>query len=124
MNVKDGKIIGTGVASMDDIIKTKVTRTPRMEELTEADKATMERIKIRVEYLESQLAGGDCKAGVADGNGFTGPPPVAYTDAEKESMRRELGGLKAELAALTKRARESGLRRPELPFRPESIFPR
>ena len=108
-NVKRGRINGTGVATMEEIIKAKVVKSVQPRELTEEQKASIERIKIRVEYLESQLSGG---------TGFIGSAAVEYTDAEKEGMRKELGSLKAELAKLTKDTET------ERPFRRDRPLPR
>lgn len=115
-HVERGKIVCTAIATLDEIVKAKVAKAPLSKELTAEEKASIERIKIRVEFLESQLSGSVGKPS-ADGKGFLGPQGAEYTDAEKSSMRSELARLKAELASMTKSASPDGLR-PDRPIRP------
>ncbi|QTN34135.1 hypothetical protein HZ994_18030 [Akkermansiaceae bacterium] len=102
--VEGGKIIGSGIATFEEIVRSKVVRAPQSKELTAEEKAEIARIQIRVEYLESQLAEGAGKPAGGDGGGFLGPGAAGYTDGEKDTMRRELGQLKEKLGYLTRSA--------------------
>lgn len=112
--VERGRLVCTGIATLDEIVKAKAAKAPMSKELSAEDKAAIERIKIRVEFLEGQLSGSVGKPS-ADGKGFV-PQGAEYTDAEKSAMRSELARLKAELASRVKSASPSSERfRPERP---------
>lgn len=94
-NVEKGKITCSGIASKEEIDKATKVHVPIPNVLTAEEKAALGRLKMRAEYLESQLSDADPKeSGVLGGSGDD------YSKAEMDAMRKELEGLKKRLKAL------------------------
>mgnify|MGYP003681026420 CR=1 FL=1 len=70
--------------------------------LTMEEVAQMERIKIRIEFLEAQIAGNAGSATVSGTTGYVGTVTFEHSEAEKEAMKKELELLRAQLAAASK----------------------
>jgi hypothetical protein len=93
-SVEKGKITCSGVATKEEIERAKRVDVQRPRELTAEEKASLGRLRMRAEYLESQLSDEDTGGkGVLD-------EPSKYSKAELEAMQKEIEGLKMQLKVL------------------------
>lgn len=114
-NVEKGKVLSSGLATKEEIYKATNVHVMRPREMNAEEKASIGRLRIRAEYLKSQIAGT-----ATAGKGVLGDP-IKYSRAELDAMRKELEALNKRLAA----AEDSHERfRPERPEMPERQFPR
>lgn len=90
-NVEKGKVLSSGLATEEEIDKATNVHVARPKEMNAEEKASISRLRIRAEYLKSQLANT-----ATDGKGVLGEP-VKYSRAELEAMRKELEGLNKRL---------------------------
>jgi hypothetical protein len=101
--VKDAKILGQGMPTSAELTEARLQYAKQNGGLAFEDAARLEELRIRAEYLESQLKEG--KAGTAEVStitGYAGTITLEYTDAEKEKMRKELELLRAQIAVAAK----------------------
>lgn len=113
-NVEKGKIVCSGIASDEDIDKATNVHVARPKEMTAEEKAATGRLRMRAEYLESQLSGNDPDTGK---KGALGEPSKGYSKAELDAMRKELEALKKRLEP-SRDSNEGKI------YRPEKSFPR
>ncbi len=106
-SVEKGKITCSGIATKEEIEKATKVDVPRPRELTAEEKASLGRLKMRAEYLESELSEKD-----PEDKGVLGEPSK-YSKAELEAMEKELEGLKKQLKVL-----DESEQRARPPFRP------
>lgn len=97
VRVEDQKIIGTGLASEEEIIRAKVERAPRPVELTAEQKAEIGRMEVRIAYLKSQLDDGP-----SDSDGGILSTKSVHSDSDRKEMETELKGLKRKIEEMTR----------------------
>jgi hypothetical protein len=100
--VERGRVHGTGLASSQEVTQARLEAAKANGGLTMEEVAQMERIKIRIEFLEAQLAGNAGSATVSGTTGYVGTLTFKYSEAEKEAMKKELELLRAQLGAAAK----------------------
>lgn len=102
--VERGKIIATGLPSSQEIAQAQLEAARANGGLSTQQHGQLEKIKIRIEYLEAALsgnAGSSSFSGISgnDGSVTIGSATHNYSEAEKQAMRKELELLRAQLAA-------------------------
>lgn len=100
--VKGGRVEGIDIASSQDVTQALMEAAKANGGLKMEEVAQMERIRIRIEFLESSLAGDAGTAKLSGRTGYIGRLTFEYSDAEKEAMRKELELLRAQLGASAK----------------------
>ena len=60
--------------------------------------ANLERLKIRLEFLEAQIGGPVGTASVSGFTGYVGSVTLHHTEAEKDAMRKEIELIRAQIA--------------------------
>lgn len=111
-NVEKGKVGASGLATKEEIDKATNVHVVRPKEMNAEEKAAIGRLRMRAEYLESEISGK-----TPGGSGVLGER-TNHTKAELEAMRKELDALKKQIeAADVSRDRAR-------PDKPENQFPR
>jgi hypothetical protein len=105
--VHKGKIEGTGLPSSQEVTQARVLAAKSNGGLSTEGYAQIEKIKIRIEYLEAVLAGDAGSASYTGIHGTSGSVTMGsityqHSKAEEEAMRKELELLRAQLAAAAK----------------------
>lgn len=92
-HVEKGKIFSSGLATEEEIDSATTVPVVRPKELTAEEKAAISRLRIRAEYLESQISGS-----TSGGSGVLSEP-ANHSAADIEAMSKELDALKKQLEA-------------------------
>ena len=100
--VEKGKIIGTGLASSQEITEADMLIAKQKGDLTPSELSEFSSTQIRINYLEAALEGNAGTASVSGTKGYIGTVTYEYSKAEKEAMRKELEVLRAQLKVLGK----------------------
>lgn len=95
--VEKGKIIGTGLASSQEITEADMLIAKQKGNLTPVELSEFSYIQIRINYLEAALEGNAGTASVSGTKGYIGTVTYEYSKAEKEAMLKELEILRAQL---------------------------
>lgn len=103
LTVRDGKLVEGQLASSQEVTEARLIFARQNGGLTVDELADLERIKIRIQFLEAQLDSGDAgEATVTGVNGYIGTIKFKYSDAEKQRMQQELELLRAQLVAASR----------------------
>lgn len=97
--VSRGRIEGLGLASSAELTKARIAAAAKNGGLSIEEVASLEKMKIRMEYLQAALEGDAGSARVRTVGGTSSTVYFEYSDAEKDAMRKELELLEAQLAA-------------------------
>lgn len=103
VTVRDGKLTEGRLASSQEVTEARLVAAKKNGGLTLDELANLERVRIRIQFLEAQLESGEAgEATVTGVNGYIGTIKFKYSDAEKQAMQQELELLRAQLAAASR----------------------
>ncbi len=98
--VVDGKLIGGGIASSQEVTNARLEAAKKQGEESFEKAIKAEQLRIRLEFLEAQIKGPAGRASVSGVTGYVGNVTLHHTEAEREAMRKEAELIRAQIAAM------------------------